>query len=193
MAASSDPTYTTKQMRRFWLVLFPVYLLAQASVSPHAAKELDAALVGSWVGTLEYRDYSEPATSSKRVKLPTWLSISQAGDNLRLEYVYDDGPSKTVKESSLVHIDAGSATYTTMDTGGKLEDTYRVTGLEQLRLGRGILTLTGAGTEDGKRVEVRTTLRIGRNILEMLRETAPTGSALTFRHAYTMVRAVAGG
>jgi hypothetical protein len=63
--------------------------------------------------------------------------------------------------------------------------------LDQLRQGLGILTLTGAGTENGKPVEVRTTLRIGRNILEILRETAATGQAFTFRHSYTMVRATA--
>ena len=178
-------------MRPFLLVLLPAYLIAQTPVAQQAAKEIDAALVGTWAGTLEYRDYSEPPTSDKRVKLPTWLSVSHAGDNLRFDYIYDDGPSKTVKENSLVHIDTGSAVYTTMDSVGKLEDTYKIAGLDQLRSGRGVLTLTGVGTENGKPVEVRTTLRIGRNILEVMRETASTGQAFTFRHSYTMVRAAA--
>lgn len=175
----------------FLLVLLPVCLLPQASVAPPAANDIYAALVGAWVGTLEYRDYSEPPTSNKRVKLPTWLSIAQARDNLRFEYVYDDGPSKTVKESSMVHIDMVAAVYTNMDLAGNLKDSYKIVGLDQLRLGRGILTLTGAGTENEKPVEVRTTLRIGRNILEISRETAPSGQAFTFRHSYTMVRALA--
>ena len=180
-------------MVRFLLVLLPVYLFAQASVAPQTAKEIHAALVGAWVGTLEYRDYSEPPTSNKRVKLPTWLTIAQARDNLRFEYVYDDGPSKTVKEISLIHIDMVSAIYTNMDLAEKVEDSYKIAGLDQLRQGRGALTLTGAGTENGKPVAVRTTLRIGRNILEITRETAPSGQAFTFRHSYTMVRALAPG
>jgi hypothetical protein len=80
-----------------------------------------------------------------------------------------------VKESSLVDIDMVSAVYTTTDSAGKLEDTYKIAGLDQLRFGRGVLTLTGVRTENGKPVEVRTTLRIGRNILEVMRETASTG------------------
>ena len=178
-------------MRALLLVLLPAYLIAQTPAAEQAAKEIDAALVGTWAGTLEYRDYSEPPTSDKRVKLPTWLSVSHAGYNLRFDYVYDDGPSKTVKESSLVHIDKVSAVYTTIDLAGKPEDIYKIAGLDQLRSGRGVLTLTGVGTENGKPVEVRTTLRIGRSILEVMRETASTGQPFTFRHSYTMVRSAA--
>ena len=178
-------------VRLFLLVLLPVYLIAQTPVAGQAAKELDAALVGTWAGTLEYRDYSEPPTSNKRVKLPTWLTVSHAGDNLRFDYVYDDGPSKTVKESLLVHVDVVSAVYTTMDSAGKLEDTYKIAGVNQHRSGRGVLTLTGMGTENGKPVEVRTTLRVGRSIFEVVRETASTGQPFTFRHSYTMVRSAA--
>ncbi len=33
--------------------------------------DLQPALSGDWVGVLEYRDYSEPAGSTKQVQLPT--------------------------------------------------------------------------------------------------------------------------
>jgi hypothetical protein len=187
---SRDRAAILTEVHLFLLVLLPSCLIEQIPIAQQAAKEIDAALVGAWAGTLEYRDYSEPPTSNKRVKLPTWLSVSNAGDNLLFEYVYDDGPSKTVKESSLVHIDMVSAVYTTTDSTGKLH-TYKIAGSDQLRSGRGVLTLTGVGAENGKPVGVRTTLRIGRNILEVMRETASTGQAFTFRHSYTMVRTAA--
>lgn len=153
--------------------------------------ELQRSLTGMWVGTLEYRDYSEPATSTKRVKLPTWLSVEATEGGLRFHYVYDDGPTKVVTDEELIRIDATAGTYDSHGADGKLEDSYSIAGLEQMHDGRGVLVLTGKGTENNAPVEVRTTMRIGRNILEMTRETAVAGQPLTFRHAYTFVRAAA--
>jgi hypothetical protein len=51
--------------------------------------------------------------------------------------------------------------------------------------------MTGKGTENDSPVDVRITLRLGRNILEITQETATAGHPLTFRHAYTFVRAAA--
>ncbi len=160
-----------------------------AQESPGAAADLQRALAGSWTGTLEYRDFSEPAGSTKRVKLPTWLEITVSAADLRFRYIYDDGPAKTVTENSLVRIDFAGARYSIFDAAGKLEDRYTIAGLAELKQGRGTLILTGKGTENGAAVEVRTTLRIGRNILEIARDTAVPGQSFTFRHAYTMVRA----
>ncbi len=166
---------------RACLLLFPLLLLnAQTTAT---VSDLASALKGSWAGTLEYRDFSEPAGSTKRVKLPTWLTIEPTPAGLAFHYTYDDGPGKTVTETETIQIDAATATYR---IAGK--DTYRITGLETLHSGRGTLTLTGPGKENDKPVEVRTTIRIGRNILEMQRETAAPGEPLVFRHAYTMVR-----
>lgn len=64
---------------------------AQAQTSDRA---LTAALLGRWVGVLEYRDYSEPPTSTKRVQLPAWLTIRPVPEGVFLESTYDDGPSK---------------------------------------------------------------------------------------------------
>lgn len=152
--------------------------------------ELRAALIGSWVGTLEYRDYSEPATSTKRVKLPTWLRVEPAGEDLNFRYRYDDGPSKIVTEISVIRIDSEKNRYSILDRNGKLEDSYTVAGFPELRQGHGILTLTGTGSENKAAVDVRTTIRIGRNILEITRETAVSGQPFTFRHSYTLVREV---
>ena len=173
--------------------LIAVVLLAFSALTgrlqAQTTAELQQAMVGSWAGTLEYRDFSEPATSAKRVKLPMWLGIEAAGAGLRFSYIYDDGPAKTVTETSLVKIDPATARYNVLDSSGKLESSYAIAGLAQLQQGRGSLTLTGKGTENQVAVDVRTTIRVGRNILEITRETAAPGQTFTFRHSYTLVRA----
>jgi hypothetical protein len=176
--------------------IIAILLIATSSLSAQTTRvlaELESALIGSWAGTLEYRDYSEPAPSSKRVKLPTWLTIEATPDEIRFRYTYDDGPSKTVNELQIVHIDTAAATYQVVGEDGKARERYAIAGLSTLREGRGTLTLTGPGSENNAPVEKRTILRIGRNILEINLETAPAGQPFAFRHAYTMVRTTPGG
>ena len=168
------------------VVLIPLVCSAQESKS--SLTELKAALGGSWAGTLEYRDFSEAPGSTKRTKLPVWLSVKTAGSALRFAYRYDDGPGKTVTETEVVRIDANSGTYTVAGEGDKRETVYTVSGFGQLEEGRGTLVLTGSVTENGVAVQALTTLKIDRNIIEMMRETAPAGTPLSFRHAYTLTR-----
>jgi hypothetical protein len=53
-----------------------------------------SAVQGEWLGSLTYRDYSEP---KRLVTLPTRLFVALgAPDELVLSYVFDDGPAKTV-------------------------------------------------------------------------------------------------
>ncbi len=153
---------------------------------------LRQALVGHWTGALEYRDYSEPAASTKRVELPTWLTISGQPEGLRFEYVYDDGPGKVVTEKDAVVVDVKAASYRV--TGEDHTDQrYAVAGLESLKDGRGTLTLSGPGTDNKKPAEIRTTWVIRRNLLSWLEEVRPagTGEAFVFRHRYTFTRAEA--
>ena len=163
-------------MRFFLLLLLASTLTAQSA-------DLENALLGKWAGTLEYRDYSEPAGSTKRVKLPTWLAIQKLGEGLQFQYVYDDGPAKTVTETALLRIDGAKAVW------GK--ESFAVEGLGKLREGRGTLILRGPGKENDRTVEVRTSVRVGRNILEITRETGAFGEPMAFRHTYIFVRAVA--
>jgi hypothetical protein len=130
-----------------------------------AGIDVQNAMIGKWVGVLEYRDYKEPAGSLKRVKLPTWLTVEASGEDVRLLYVYDDGPGKTVTETA----------------------TMQLKGVEE----RGTLVLAGKGEENNVEVQVRTTLHVGRNILEITKETAAAGQPFAFRHSYTMVRVAA--
>ena len=84
-------------------LLFPCALPAQVA-PPQTQHDLNHALLGDWIGVLEYRDYSEPATSTKRVQLPTWLTIAPAGSSQTWHYLYDDGPSKTVEETDTIKV-----------------------------------------------------------------------------------------
>lgn len=139
---------------------------------------------------LEYRDYSEPATSTKRVQLPTWLNIRPATEGVFLEYTYDDGPNKTVFSHSALDVDLPKRTYKVLGTDAVLE-AYTITNPETLKDGRGTLILTGPGTDNKLPAEIRTTWTIRRNLLSWLEEVRPAGSAdpFTFRHRYTFTRA----
>jgi hypothetical protein len=158
--------------------------------SARAQTELTQALTGHWVGVLEYRDYSEPPSSTRRVQLPTWLNIQPASEGLRYEYVYDDGPGKVVKSQDVVVIDSGAKTYKVVDADAA-SDIYTIAGLEALKDGRGELVLSCPGTENDKPAEIRITLTVRRNLLTFIEETRQAGSKepFAFRHRYVMTRA----
>ena len=148
------------------------------------------ALLGNWTGVLEYRDYSEPATSTKRVQLPTWLGIKEAPEGIFFDYVYDDGPNKVVTERHVVVLDLRQKTYKVMSTDA-VAVIYVIAGADKLKNGRGELILTGEGKDADKPAEIRTTWTIRRNLLSWLEEVRPAKSEapFAFRHRYTFVRA----
>jgi hypothetical protein len=78
-------------------VLFALLCFASGSAGALYDPAPDAGLAavqGEWIGTLTYRDYSQP---DKRVTLPTRLFIALgAPTELVMHFVYDDGPTKTV-------------------------------------------------------------------------------------------------
>jgi hypothetical protein len=166
--------------------------LAQTTAVIERSPVLEQALVGRWVGVLEYRDYSEPAGSTKRVQLPTWLQIQSGTEGMTFVYTYDDGPNKVLEERDTVVFDLGTKTYHAMENGHPWES-YAVAGLEALKDGRGELVLTGSGQENDKPAEMRTTWTIRRNLLTILEETRPAGSSASFvfRHRYVFTRAEA--
>ena len=177
--------------------LLLVLLLLTPAQSPTAQTQpqpnLAQALTGDWTGVLEYGDYKEPANSTKRVQLPTWLSIKAVdGAHLTRHFIYDDGPGKTVDSTDDVAIDQASSSYTET-TAGKPAQLYTVSGYETLKSGRGDLTLMGSGTDNNKPAQIRITLTIRRNLLMWIEETRPAGSTepFAFRHSYTFVRAQA--
>jgi len=173
--------------------LTPCAIYAQTSAAiPQIQADLQQALTGNWTGVLEYRDCSEPATSTKGVQLPTWLTIKPAGSSQTWHYLYDDGPNKLVEETDTLSFDPSASTYTyTESDNGKPSHTYRVTGYTDLHTGRGQLILTGNGTDNDKPAETRITLTIRRNLLTILEETRPAASTdpFAFRHSFTFTRA----
>lgn len=170
----------------FALLLPPLSLAQQ----PATDAGLSTTLAGRWTGVLEYRDYAEPATSQKRVLLPTWLTITMAADTEAWHYIYDDGPGKVVDEDEQFTFDAEHERCT-ITPKGKAAQSFQVTGFNSLKLGRGTLVLSGAGTDNGKPSDRQLTLTIGRNLLTLLEEVRPAGAqdAFTYRHLYRFVRA----
>ena len=116
--------------------LTPCAIHAQTATALHQIQsDLQQALTGNWTGVLEYRDYSEPATSTKRVQLPTWLTIKPTGSSQTWHYLYDDGPNKLVEETDTLSFDPSASTYTESDNGKPSET--RIT----LTIRRNLLTI----------------------------------------------------
>jgi hypothetical protein len=113
--------------------------LATRQTSAPPVSNLDQVYLGfegDWVGQLQYRDFG----NDSRVFLPTWLRISRTADgrSLQFDYTYDDGPTKTVKETSLVTIDSAASTFTVTSDRDHTSDVYKLAGLSEFSAkGRG--------------------------------------------------------
>lgn len=141
------------------------------------------AISGSWVGTLEYRDFSD----NSRQKIGTLLRVyqSKGESNWIFRYVYDDGPHKVIQESETVAIDLGAHTYVVTSEDGKETNPYSIGSSTLSTDGTGTLVLAGLVTENKESVDVRTTVRISANHLDFLRETRLKGQPFKFRHEYS--------
>jgi hypothetical protein len=149
------------------------------------ASRLNQFMSGAWVGQLEYRDFQ----TNERVFLPTWLTMTPTadGNGVTLSYVYDDGPTKTVREKSVLMFAKGTATLGS--DRDKTSDSYSVAGVEEFRkLNRGTLVLTGPGKENDKPVDVRITITLKRNLFTFEKETKAAGGEFKFRDQYTFTR-----
>lgn len=167
---------------------YPRAIQAQAPASPNLVRDhIYAALSGDWTGQLEYCDYQ----SNERVVLPTWLEVksTNGGDALQFAYTYDDGPGKTVTETSTILIDPTKRQFTIASSDDHSANTYEIDGLGQpARNGHLRFTLTGAGTENNQKVQVRITIAIDRNLYRFTKETRLPGAEFTFRDGYQLTR-----
>jgi hypothetical protein len=162
------------------------YLPAIANSTP--PEKLNANFYGDWVGQLEYRDFS----SNEQTFLPTWLTLTPEpdGNTIHITYIYDDGPTKTVRESSTLTLSPATSKATLTSDRDKSTDTYTVQGYTEFaKLGRGTLILTGTGQENDKPVDVRITLTLRRNLYTFRKDTKLAGEDFKFRDAYTFTRA----
>jgi len=147
----------------------------------HAAPDLAHALTGPWTGSLQYRDFS----NDKQVVLPTTVTFSGSNTALRGDYVYDDGPGKTVKSSEQWSLAPDGATLSTDATGAPA----RVT---SYRVGDGndvTLEAEGQGIENKQPVAVRTRLERHGDALTITRLTQLPGQPWLVRHIYRFVKA----
>jgi hypothetical protein len=181
------------------LILFSSLLLPAAlhtqttavAVSQQTGTALQQAMTGEWTGVLEYRDYSEPETSTKRVKLPTWLAVKPDGSGLAFHYIYDDGPNKVVDERLSIRFDVPGSTLEITNDKGHVE-TYKVEGYDRLRDGRGDLIVLGPTVDNNRPAESRITIGVRRNLLTWTEEVRPTSAVpFAFRHSYVFTRAQA--
>jgi len=167
-----------------------------ASLGAAASPQLYSRFIGSWNGKLEYRDFSDAASSPgaptpKRVTLPTMLDVmlSAAGDAMVFHYTYDDGPGKTVQDRETVSLSGSLSRYLEVSEDGKERSEFHATGLSSLQgEAPAHVVLEGKGEENGKAVDVRTTIDINYRTFTILRETRQPGQEFLFRHQYSFER-----
>ncbi len=162
-------------------------LLVASTLLERAPLDIESLMIGSWVGTLEYRDFSD----NSRERLGTLLRIfrDKSSGRLVLRYVYDDGPTKVVQDRDEVTVDAASGKYTVFDSTGKPNDMYSFSPpVAWNSKGKNSIVLSGRGTENGSAVEIRQTLKIEPDKLEILRESRLAGQPFAFRHEYRFNR-----
>jgi hypothetical protein len=143
--------------------------------------------MGSWVGTLEYRDFSD----NSREKLGTLLRVfrEKTSGHLVFRYVYDDGPTKVVQDRDEVVIDEPTGKWTILDSAGKMNDTYDFKPpVHWSPSGKAALTLAGHATENGAAVDIRQTLTVDASTMVVLRESKLPGQTFLFRHEYRFTR-----
>ncbi len=178
----------------FGSLLLPAVLHSQTTavaVSQQTGVAVQQAMTGEWTGVLEYRDYSEPDTSAKRVKLPTWLTVKTNATGLTFHYIYDDGPNKVVDETLSISFDVPGSTLQITNDKGHVE-TYKVDGYDRLRDGRGDLIVLGPTIDNNRPAETRITIGIRRNLMTWTEEVRPTSAIpFAFRHSYVFTRAQA--
>jgi hypothetical protein len=141
------------------------------------------ALGGQWRGTLEYRDFR----TNQRVVLPTSADITGASDAMRLDFVFDDGPGKTVRSSEAWSLEGDAATLRMDQSGAPMTvGDYRagIAGGNDFTL-----IATGEGTENGAAVKVRTVLLRRHDMLTISRATQLPGRSWLLRHAYRLTLA----
>ncbi len=163
----------------------PIRLTAQTTrPSP---KTLHAALGGTWTGTLRYRDYQD---STRFVSLPTVVEGTTATDStsVRLNFVYDDGPGKTVRSSDSFALNAEASALLWGPADGKRAPSSFV--VQQLS-GDTTLTLVVEmiGEDDNRKARIRETLTVDANELHILKDVQFRADApWVFRHEYRFRR-----
>lgn len=141
-----------------------------------AAPDLSASLAGAWTGTLQYRDFG----NDRQVTLPTTVTFSGPATALRGDYVYDDGPGKTVRSTEQWSLDG--STLTLGGTPARVTVYGAGTGADVT------LEVEGAGEENKRPVAMRTLLSRAGDQLTITRLTQLPGQPWLTRHVYRFVK-----
>jgi hypothetical protein len=145
-------------------------------------------LAGTWLGSLEYRDFGNGA----RVVLPTLLTVGRGAGGFEFFYTFDDGGGKVVRDRERVTLDLAARRYVVADRDGGNADAYRIETVDGFAAdgAGGTFTALGSGTENGAAVDVRETVTLTPTALVLLRETRPRDSSgdFLFRHRYRFSR-----
>jgi hypothetical protein len=168
------------------IVLVPfaaLSLTAQTVPSEH----VHTAMVGHWVGTLEYQDYSKP---NSRVTLPTTLDISERPKGgVSIRFTYDDGPGKTVTGEDYFVL---SDDQTNVDWTGLKETEPEILTVMSFNANDAIRVLTlvmeREGEDNRAPATIRETMTLAEGELTLLKEYRPTGSDFLFRHVFKLKR-----
>ncbi len=155
--------------------------VARIAATPEAVDPstlLSDALEGSWIGTLDYRDYGDDG----RVVLSTRLEV----DGLGLSWSHDDGPGKTVLSEETWSFDPSGQNMTIRD--GKSLSTSRIVEFRKSADGALTLVLDGAATENGAPVLSRSIITLDRGRLRLTQMTRTSGAPFLMRHSYEMRR-----
>ncbi|RKH15245.1 hypothetical protein D7X74_18730 [Corallococcus sp. CA047B] len=140
---------------------------------------LATVLVGSWSGTLDYRDFQ----SDRRVILPTTLEATGDGEEIRFAFTFDDGPGKTVRSTESWRIRDEGRTLVTGEDREEMKILERRGGSAAAEL---TLVAEGRGEENKQPVEVRTVLTRRGAVLSISRLTRRPGEPFLLRHVYRM-------
>ena len=145
-----------------------------------APPDLAQSLAGTWTGSLQYRDFS----NDKQVVLPATVTFSGPSTALRGDYVYDDGPGKTVQSIEQWSLAPDGTTLRTDAAGTPARVTaYRAgTGADVT------LEAEGSGVENKQPVAVRTQLARQGDTLTITRLTQLPGQPWRTRHTYRFVK-----
>lgn len=149
-------------------------------------RSLYTLLAGRWGGTIEYRDYRD---STRVVTLPTSEDIVPAEESGGLDwrYRYDDGPGKTVLETSRFVLDSAAAILSWAPPADSTPQRYRVRSWVTAG-GTSTLVADGEGMDNNHRVSIRETLVASARELTVMKETRTGSGPYAFRHRYRFAR-----
>ena len=160
-------------------------IVAAVWMALQGAHPFQAAMAGTWTGTLEYRDYR----SDRRVTLPTRLTIaSEHAGRLQFVYTYDDGPGKVVTARDQITLDVRAGSYRIQNDKDDYDATFVANGLGEFGPDSSTVTLIGRGEENGVAVDLRITVTVTMRSLTMLRESRRAGEDWLFRNRYELTR-----